>query len=182
MKKILLVTLLMTAVAGFVACQPTPPQRDPNWFLTSTVAPAIRLKSTATLEGELAYLVVTFDMGGGGAGFASTIYAQEVYSGKTFHTFMSAGMHGLAVLPTSEPVTFAVQAPGTYVFYARLINAPDEYHYGATHCPDSNECPSRVLTAIQVEPSQTYRVLINDRKATLPEVDKPVLVPWEFEP
>lgn len=180
MKKISLFFLL---VIGLAACaRPKPPQSDPNWFLTATVAPAIRLQSTATLEGELAHIVIGLDMGGGGAGFAATLYAQEVNTGKTFHTFLSAGMHGLAVLPTSEPVSLSVQAPGTYVFYARLINEPDAYHYGYTNCPKLQECTDRALIAIQVDANQTYRVTISDRKAVLPAVDQPVSVPWVLEP
>src|SRR3990172_1828730 len=80
-----------------------------------------------------ATITATFDMGGGGAGFAATIFAQEVSTGKTFHVFYPAGSHGGVVLPTSPPVSFSVEAPGTYVFYAVLINE-DSYHFGATGC------------------------------------------------
>jgi hypothetical protein len=154
------------------------PHLDANYFLTATSAPIIVLPPTPTLTGELATIVARFDMGGGGAGFASTIYAQEVSTGKTFHTFMSAGMHGLVVLPTSPPVSFAVQAPGTYVFYSRLINAPEHYHYGATACGPSGECDSHALFALEVLPNRTYEVYIADRAAELPEANEPVTVPW----
>jgi len=99
--------------------------------------------------GKQALVIVTFDMGGGKAGFAATVYAQEVSSGETFKGFYSAGSHGLVVLP-SEPISITVQAPGTYVFYATLINNPDDYHYGATGCQAGTDCPSSDLQALDV--------------------------------
>jgi hypothetical protein len=187
---ILLVSLSLLLGCATQIASPTPlaptslpsrtpnPHLDPNYFLTATNVPAIRPLDTPTLSGDLATIVAQLDMGGGGAGFAATIYAQEVTTGKTFHTFLSAGMHGLAVLPTSPPVSFSVQAPGTYVFYARLINAPDEYHYGATGCGPSGDCPSHVLLAIDIHPGVTYHIYIADRAALVPEADQPVTVPW----
>src|SRR5512141_1169497 len=83
---------------------------------------------------QTAAVSVTFDMGGGSAGFAAMIYAQEVSSGQVFKVFYPAGSHGGVVLPTSPPVNLSVAAPGTYVFYALLSNDPDSYHYGATGC------------------------------------------------
>jgi hypothetical protein len=121
---------------------------------------------------------VRFDLGGGGTGFAATIYAQEVSSGKTVHQFMSAGSHGLVVLPTSAPIEFLVDAPGTYVFYATLINNPDDYHYGATGCPAGQDCATSDLVAIDVLPGGAYDVTISDRKALLPTPGAPVSVPW----
>ena len=132
-----------------------------------------------TPEPKLATVTVTFDMGGGGAGFAATIYAQEVTSGKTFKSFYPAGSHGQVVLPTSPPVSFTVEAPGTYVFYATLIEAPDDYQYGATSCRPGEPCPRSVLKAIDVEPGQSYTVLISDRAAPIPTAEAPVMVPWE---
>lgn len=125
-----------------------------------------------------ATVVVKFDLGGGGTGFAATIYAQEVNSGKTVHQFMSAGSHGLVVLPTSAPINILVDAPGTYVFYATLINNPDDYHYGATGCPAGQDCASSDLIAIDVLPGETYSITISDRKALLPAPGSPVTVPW----
>ena len=125
----------------------------------------------------LATITATFDMGGGGAGFASTIYAQEVHTGKTFHTFMSAGSHGLVVLPTSPPVSFTVEAPGTYVFYAVLINE-DSYHFGATGCKSSVGCASNDLVALDVVPGGSYQVYIADQDALIPPTGVPVVVPW----
>jgi hypothetical protein len=130
-------------------------------------------------EPQVATVTVTFDMGGGGAGFAATIYAQEVYTGKTFKSFYPAGSHGLVVLPTSPPVSFTVEAPGTYVFYATLIEAPDDYQYGATSCRPGEPCPRSVLKALDVEPGETYSVYISDRAAPIPTQNAPVKVPWE---
>ena len=130
-----------------------------------------------TKQPDLATITAAFDMGGGGAGFASTIYAQEVHTGKTFHTFMSAGSHGLVVLPTSAPVTFTVEAPGTYVFYSVLINE-DSYHFGATGCKSSVQCASDDLVALDVVPGGSYQVYIADQSAKIPPTGVPVIVPW----
>jgi hypothetical protein len=116
-------------------------------------------------------------MGAGGAGFASIIYAQEVNTGKTFHIVMPAGSHGLVVLPTSPPLSFSVEAPGTYVFYAVLINE-DSYHYGATGCKAVTDCPSNELVALGVLPGETYTVYIGDSAAVIPPTGVPVMVPW----
>lgn len=138
--------------------------------LTSCSAKTTPTPATATIT-------ATFDMGGGGAGFAATIYAQEVNTGKTFHTFLPAGSHGLVVLPTSPPVSFQVEAPGTYVFYAVLINE-DSYHYGATGCQVATDCFSSDLIAQDVLPGGSYKVYIADRKAVIPPTGVPVTVPW----
>ena len=124
-----------------------------------------------------ATITATFDMGGGGAGFAATIFAQEVSTGKTFHVFYPAGSHGLVVLPTSPPVSFQVDAPGTYVFYAVLINE-DSYHFGATGCKVASNCASSDLVALDVEPGGSYQVYIGDRAAKIPPTGVPVTVPW----
>ena len=148
-RKIIVILLLFTLLLS--SCAPTP--------------------KTATVY-------VTFDLGGGGTGFAALIYAQEVYTGKTVHQFMPAGSHGLVVLPTSPPLAFQLEAPGTYVFYATLSNNPDEYHYGDTGCPQGQDCPSADLVALEVQPGGTYNVTISDRKALLPTPGAPVTVPW----
>ncbi|GAB4480867.1 MAG: hypothetical protein OHK0031_02300 [Anaerolineales bacterium] len=155
------------------ACLPTPRLTE--------IPPATSMFPTATplAETERATLIIGLDMGSGGAGFSATLYAQDVTSGKNFHTFLSAGMHGASTLPTSAPVMLFVRAPATYVFFARLTNAPDEYHYGATTCGADGVC---VLQALKVEPGQTYHVTINDSAALLPELEKPVSLPWRLAP
>ncbi len=125
----------------------------------------------------LATITATLDMGAGGAGFAATIYAQEVHTGKTFHTFMSAGSHGLVVLPTSPPVSFTVEAPGTYVFYAVLINE-DSYHFGSDGCKAMTDCKGKGLIAVDVVPGGSYKVYIGDQSALIPPTGVPVDVPW----
>jgi len=124
-----------------------------------------------------ATVTVTLDMGTGGAGFTSLIYGQEVSSGKTFHIVMPASSHGGVILPTSPPLSIAVEAPGTYVFYAVLINE-EGHHYGATGCKALTDCPSKELVAIDVQPGQSYDVYIGDSRAKIPPTGVPVTVPW----
>jgi len=152
-----------------------------SYFLTATIVPFYTHVPSPTVIGTPANIVVALNMGSGGAGFSANIYAQEVYTGQTFTTFMSAGMHTAPLLPTSAPVSLSIQAPGTYIFYARLSNAPTEYHYGATECRVPTECVGSPLIAVDVLPGETYNIYIADRKALLPDNDKrglPVTVPW----
>jgi hypothetical protein len=146
-------------------------------LLTLAVLIAVCL-SGCTPEPQKATVLVNFDLGAGGSGFSATLYAQEVTSGKTFKSFYATGSHGLVVLPTSAPVAIQVDAPGTYVFYATLIEAPDDYHYGDTGCPPASDCPSASLVALDVVPGNTYRVTISDRSPLLPTPGAPVTVPW----
>ncbi len=144
---------------------------------TSTVTPY----QTATLKAPLATIVINLDLGNGGAGFSANMYAQEISTGKTFGVFLSAGMHGAAALPTAAPMILLVEAPGTYVFYARLSNAPTDYFYGYTDCVFFNDCDQErhKLKAVDVFPGMTYRIILDgDRKVILPERDVPVTVPW----
>jgi hypothetical protein len=129
---------------------------------------------------KTATVYALLDLGGGGSGFAATLYAQEVTTGKTVHVFQSAGSHGLVVLPTSAPVAMTVEAPGRYVFYARLINEPDSYHFGATGCMAGEDCSDSELLAIEAAPGKSYQVIIADRKALLPKEGEPVTVPWKM--
>jgi hypothetical protein len=152
MNKILaIVCLVGLALAGCAGLRPTP-------------APAT--------------ITVVFDLGGGGSGFAANLYAQEVDSGKTFRSLYPAGGHGGVTRATSPPITFNIDAPGTYVFYARLVEAPDDYHYGATGCAYAERCGDRGLLALDVEPGGVYPVYIADRSAPIPTPDAPVTVPW----
>jgi len=132
----------------------------------------------ATPTPQPAEIQVTFDMGGGGSGFAASLFAQEVTTGKTFKGFYPAGSHGLVVMPTSAPIVITVEAPGTYVFYATLIEAPDDYQFGAPGCAAGNDCASSALLAIDVVPGGVYHVTITDRSAPIPTPGVPVTVPW----
>ncbi len=135
------------------------------------------LTAASTPSEQQALVWVSFDLGGGGTGFAATIYAQEVASGKTFSHPYAAGSHGGVVLP-SQPIKMSVDAPGVYVFYGALVNAPESYHYGATGCPPATRCASSELLALEVAPGGTYQVTISDRSAQLPTPHTPVSVPW----
>ncbi len=149
----------------------------------------MRLRSTAlifilallTLSAcapQPATVYVNVDLGTGGSGFAFTLYAQEVTSGKTFHAPYASGSHGMIIAPTSAPVAIQLDAPGTYVFYAVNNEAPDDYHYGDTGCPPAKDCASTALVALDVTPGSTYHVTISDRAAVLPTPQAPVTVPW----
>ena len=158
-----------------------PPVVDPNHFLTATIVPFYTQVPSPTYEGPPAYVNIALNMGAGGAGFSATLYAQEVYTGRTVGIFMSAGMHTAPYLPTSSPLDMAVPAPGTYVFYARLTNDPMDYHFGYTECSVPTDCVGSPLLALDVLPGERYSVLIVDRKALLPgdyERGLPVTVPW----
>jgi hypothetical protein len=132
---------------------------------------------------QVATVVVTFDLAGGGSGFSLTVYAQEVTTGKSTSQLYSSGAHGGVILPTSAPLVFTLEAPGTYIFYANMINAPEDYHFGATGCGPAPDCPSTVYKAIQVTPGGTYQVYFSDRSgerhAPVPTPHAPVTVPWQ---
>jgi hypothetical protein len=128
---------------------------------------------------DTAAVFVNFDLGWGGSGFAAILYAQEVTSRETFRGHYSSGSHGLVTLPTSSPVAINVTAPGTYVFYAVLVEKPEDYHYGATGCKPATDCPSSDLIALDVNPGRTYAITISDRHARLPAPGAPVSVQWK---
>jgi hypothetical protein len=126
-----------------------------------------------------ATITVTFDLGGGGgSGFAAIIYGQEVSTGKTFKVLYPAGSHGLVVQPTSPPVTLTVDAPGTYVFYANLNEAPDDYHFGYNGCQLGGDCSSRTLKVLDVVPGGMYKIYITERFDIVPTPGTPVAQPW----
>jgi hypothetical protein len=113
--------------------------------------------------------------------FAATIYAQEVSTGAT--TTFSYGPH-------TPSLTVEVNQPGTYVFYARLVEAPDDYHYGFTGYQAAayghmtrggTRDESTNLIALDLKPGQEYKVYISDHWAQLPAKGKPVTVPWHRE-
>lgn len=136
-----------------------------------------------TPASQTATIIVTFDLGGGGSGKSATIYVQEVTSGKSYSEPYSSSGHGGVVLPTSAPLVFTVDAPGTYIAYANFVNAPEDYHFGATGCGPAPECTTTVLKAIDVSPGGTYQFYISDRSgerhAPVPTPHEPVTVPWQ---
>ncbi|MBM3122950.1 MAG: hypothetical protein FJZ97_12320 [Chloroflexi bacterium] len=130
-----------------------------------------------------ASVTVTFELALGGSGFSLTVYAQEVTTGKTISQLYSSGAHGGVVLPTSAPLLFTLDAPGTYVFYSNMINAPEDYHFGATGCPPGPDCTQTDLKALDVVPGGTYEVYFSDRSgerhAPVPTPHAPVSGPWQ---
>ena len=114
--------------------------------------------------------------------FAATIYAQEVSTGAT--TTFSYGPH-------TPSMTVEVKQPGTYLFYARLVEAPDDYHYGFTGFQGAayghmtrggTRDPAKTnLIALDLMPGKEYKVYISDNWAELPARGKPVTVPWHRE-
>jgi hypothetical protein len=132
---------------------------------------------------QFATVTVTFDLAGGGSGFSLTVYAQEVSTGNSHSELYSSGAHGGVILPTSAPLVFTLEAPGTYIFYANMINAPEDYHFGATGCGPGPNCESSVYKAIDVSPGGQYEVYFSDRSgerhAPVPTPHAPVTVPWQ---
>ena len=113
--------------------------------------------------------------------FAATVYAQEVQTGLT--TAFAYGPH-------TPSLTVDLKVPGTYVFYARLVEAPDDYHYGFTgyqagaygHMTRGGTRDAATnLIALDIRPGAKYKVFISDSWALLPQPGKPVQVPWHRE-
>jgi hypothetical protein len=139
--------------------------------------------SMLTPTPQYATVTVIFDLAGGGSGFSLTIYAQEVITGKSYSQLYSSSSHGQVVLPTSAPLVFTLEAPGTYIFYANMINAPEDYHFGATGCGTGPDCDSTTYKAIDISPGGVYEVYFSDRSgerhAPVPTPHAPVTVPWQ---
>jgi hypothetical protein len=139
--------------------------------------------SRVTPTPETASVTVQFDLAGGGSGFSLVIYAHNVDTGESVSQTYSSSAHGQVVLPTSAPLVFNLPAPGTYIFYANMLNAPDEYHFGATGCPPGPDCTSEVYKALDITPGGEYWVYFSDRSgerhAIVPTPHAPVTVPWE---
>ena len=122
---------------------------------------------------------VKFDLYDGDNSFAATVYVQEVHSGQT---------RSIPYNPHTPYVMVPIKEAGTYVFYARLLEAPDDYHYGFTSdspvgyghmTRGGTQDPSKAgLIALEVKPGGSYYAYINDYRAILPTPGKPVTVPW----
>jgi hypothetical protein len=113
--------------------------------------------------------LLSLDTGAGDAAFQSMLYVQNVVTGETA---------SYPFPPHAPPLLVYIPQPGTYVFYARLIEAMDDYFYGATGRVANGPSPGLGLLAIDIETGKEYRVLINDRSVALPEKGKPVSVAW----
>lgn len=150
-------------------------RRDGAWALLLGLGLACAPKA--------ARVSVKFDIYGGDNAFSATVYAQEVATGKT---------HSFVYHPHTPYITAELAEPGKYVFYARLVEAPDDYHYGYTNTQPvayghgtrgGTQDPAKAsLIAVPVQPGGSYRVYINDYRAILPEPGKPVTVPWREGP
>lgn len=126
---------------------------------------------------------VKFDIYGGDNAFSATVYAHEVRTGLTT-TFPYD--------PHTPYITAELKTPGTYVFYARLVEAPDDYHYGYTSDQPvayghmtrggTQDPATGSLLAVDVKPGGNYRVYINDYRAVLPVSGQPVTVSWRRAP
>jgi hypothetical protein len=73
------------------------------------------------------------------------------------------------------------------VFYARLVEAPDDYHYGFTgfqagaygHMTRGGTREATTnLIAVDAKPGTTCKVFISDNWAVLPKPGQPVTVAW----
>ncbi|MGO8694079.1 MAG: hypothetical protein ACLQMF_10455 [Rectinemataceae bacterium] len=123
---------------------------------------------------------VKFDIVGGDNSFAATVYVQEVDTGETLL---------FPYDPHTPYIVVDLKKAGKYVFYARLVEAPDDYHYGFTsyqtvaygHMTRGGIGEPGGLLALDVKPGGTYKAYINDYRATLPAPGKPVTVPWRTE-
>lgn len=129
---------------------------------------------------KTAQIVVKFDQAGGDNMFAASVYAQEVTTGAT---------QSFPYDPHTPSITISLKKPGTYVFYARLVEAPDDYHYGYTseqavpygHMARGTIGDPGGLIGVNVKLGGKYKAYINDYRASLPERGKPVTVPWRKE-
>jgi hypothetical protein len=149
----------------------------------SLLAPAVLLALAAACGPKPGRVTVKFDIYGGDNTFAATLYVQEVTTGKTLQ---------FPYTPHTPYITVDLKEPGKYVFYARLVEAPDDYHYGYTSLQPvayghmtkgGTQDPAQAsLVAVDVQPGGRYRAYVNDYRAILPVPGQPVGVPWRVEP
>ena len=152
----------------------------PSHLLAAALLPAL-LAGCSRPAPKAAQVQVKFVIYDNDNSFAATVYAQEVDTGKTIK---------FAYGPHTPNITVDLKDPGTYVFYARLVEAPDDYHYGFTgyraaaygHMTRGGTRDAGVnLIALDVKPGGQYKAYISDHWAQLPEPGKPVTVPWHRE-
>ena len=154
----------------------------PQRLLAPALAAALALLPGCRLFGpKTAKVHIKFVIYDNDNTFAATVYAQEVNTGRTVK---------YAYGPHTPYMNVDLQPAGTYVFYARLVEAPDDYHYGFTgyrasaygHMTRGGTRDANVnLIGLDVKPGGTYQVYISDHWAELPEPGKPVTVPWHRE-
>ncbi len=144
-----------------------------------TLAASLLLAGCA--NSKMAKVTVKFDIVGGDNSFQATVYAQEVATGQTL--LFPYGPH-------TPFITVDLPAPGRYVFYARLVEAPDDYHYGYTsEAPiayghgtrGGTQDPTKAsLIAVDTRPGGRYKAYINDYRAILHTRGQPVTVSWRL--
>jgi len=159
---------------------PNPPPARLRW-LALALPPLLLAPACAWLRPSAAQVTVKFVIYDNDNSFAATVYAQEVGTGRT--TTFAYGPH-------TPSLTVDLKPAGTYVFYARLVEAPDDYHYGFTghqagaygHMTrGGTRDPNLNLIALDVKPGGRYKVFISDSWAVLPVPGQPVTVPWRRE-
>ena len=168
---------------GAAVTQPNPAIRTPchgaRAFPVLVLVPALGCAWFGPRPAQVTLKFVVFDHDNA---FAATVYAQEVHTGAT---------RSFAYGPHTPYMTVSVQPPGTYVFYARLVEAPDDYHYGFTgfqaaaygHMTRAGtRDATQNLVALDLKPGGHYRVFISDNWAVLPEPGRPVTVAWHRDP
>jgi hypothetical protein len=146
-----------------------------------TLVSGLVLAGCGLLGPKTAKVNVKFDIVGGDNNFAATVYVQEVTSGATLL---------FPYDPHTPYIVVTLKKPGKYVFYAKLVEAPDDYHYGYTsdqtvaygHMTRGGVGQPAGLAAIDVKAGGSYKAYINDFRATLPVSGKPVTVPWYDAP
>ena len=146
----------------------------------ATLAVSLLLAGCASTK--TAKVTLKFDIAGGDNAFGATVYAQEVSTGRTL---------SFPYGPHTPYLVAELPAPGKYVFYARLVEAPDDYHYGYTSptpvayghgTRGGTQDPTKAsLIAVDTKPAGRYKAYINDYRATLPAPGQPVTVPWRLD-
>jgi hypothetical protein len=153
--------------------------RQPTPFLRTAAILAMPL--IMCCGQEPAKVTIKFSIYDNDNSFAAAVYAQEVSTGAT--TSFAYGPH-------TPSITVDIKQPGTYVFYARLVEAPDDYYYGFTgyrnapygHMTRGGTRDASVnLIGLDLKPGRTYKVFISDNMVVLPKRDAPVTVPWHPE-
>lgn|GEM_PF-6722596 len=115
---------------------------------------------------------VTLDTGAGDSAFQSVVYVQNLETGETA---------SYPFPPHAPPLLVYIPEAGSYVFYARLIEAMDDYFFACTGRPPQGASPKKGLLVVKIATGKEYRILINDRSVELPEKGKPVRVPVHEE-
>ncbi len=146
--------------------------RAAKWLSVAVLSLGISQAQFAHGYSAPATAYITLDTGAGDSAFQSVIYVQNVATGETA---------SYPFPPHAPPLLVYIPESGVYVFYARLIEAMDDYYFGSTGRLPQGPSPRKGLLAVKVDTGKEYRILINDRSVELPEKGKPVSVSWYQE-